>query len=245
MRKLIILILLIVSVPAIAQSKKQRKQYDQLITSADSAFNLKNYTFAKDKYKKASSVLTKEQYPKERLSECDKRINTQTAEYKKIIHLADSCFDKENWSAAKNYYLQAVNVKPHDQYANDQSKNCNFKIVAAAALEARYQETLKRADSCYKIKSWSCAKANYDAALKMKPEETYPAKKSEECANMMVPGTTQVRYNLLIEQADQQFDSGSYVAAKNKYEEALAIKPDSNYAKERIELCNKKIAEQK
>jgi tetratricopeptide (TPR) repeat protein len=245
MRNLIILTLLLASVPVIAQSKKQRKQYDQHITSADSAFNLKNYTFAKEKYKKASSVLSKEQYPKDRMTECDKRIISQTAEYKKFIHLADSCFEKENWTSAKTYYLQSVNVKPHDQYANDQSKNCNFKIVAAAALEARYQETIKKADSCYRIKSWSCAKANYDAALKMKPEQAYPAKKSEECANMMVPGTTQVRYNLLIEQADQQFDSGSYAAAKNKYEEALAIKPDSNYAKERIALCNQKIAEQK
>lgn len=245
MRNIIILLLLLASVPLNAQSKKQRNKYDQLIYSADSAFNNKNYTFAQDKYKKASSVLSKEQYPKDRITECDKRIVTQTAEYKKVIHLADSCFDKENWSAAKNYYLQAVNIKPHDQYANDQSKNCNFKIVAAAALEARYHETIEKADSCYKIKSWSCAKANYDAALKMKPEETYPANKSEECAKMMVPGTTMVRFNLLIEQADQQFDSGSYVAAKNKYEEALAIKPDSNYAKERIDLCNKKIAEQK
>lgn len=240
-----ILITLIFCVSVVnAQSKKQKREYAGLIVSADSAFKLKNYPFARDKYTKASAIKSKEQYPKDKIAECEKLIVTQNAEYKKIIVIADSCYEKKDWSEGKKYYLQALSIKPFDQYASDQSKNCNFAIVAAAALESRYHETIMKADSCFRIKSWSCAKANYEAAAKMKPEKEYPAKKIKECDSKMTVVVDQERYAISISEADRQFDAGNFVAAKRNYEEALNFNPGAVYAKQRIELCNQKIAEQ-
>lgn len=244
MRTLILLLLVFCASAVNAQSKKQKKEYALLIVSADSAFKLKNYPFARDKYVKAAAIKSKEQYPNDRIAECEKLIVTQNAEYRKIILIADSCYEKKNWGEAKKYYMQALSIKPFDQYASDQSKNCNFAIVAAAALESRYHETLSKADSCYRIKSWSCAKANYEAASKMKPDQDYPVRKIKECESKMTVVVDQERYAISISEADRQFDAGNFVAAKRNYEEALNFNPGATYAKQRIELCNQKITEQ-
>jgi tetratricopeptide (TPR) repeat protein len=244
MKNLLLVIFILSSALVNAQSKKQKQEYARLIVSADSAFNLKNYPFAKEKYVKASLIKPKEQYPASRISECDKLSFSQNAEYKRIIHIADSCYAKENWGEAKIQYMNALKVKPYDQYANDQTKNCNFAIVAAAALESRYKETLKSADSCFKIKSWSCAKAKYEAANKMKPQEQYPVQKIKECESKIIVGVDKERYSISVSEADRQYDAGNYIAAKRNYEEALSFNPGDRYAIQRIELCNQKTAEQ-
>jgi len=243
MRYLLLTLLVLCTSIANAQSKKKQKQYSLLIFSADSAFQLKNYPFARSKYVKASSTLSKEQYPKDRTLECDKLIISQNAEYKKIIPLADSCYVKENWIEAKKYYLQALGVKPFDQYASDQAKNCNFAIVAAEALESRYQETVKKADSCYRYGSWSCAKASYEAAVKMKPQESYPAQKIKECDTKMLKQVDQERYAIAITEGDQLYDAQNYKAAKLKYIDAVNINPNAVYPKERIAECDQRINE--
>ena len=242
MRFLPLLFLLLLPGLAAGQNKKQKKLYAAYIASADSAFKLKNYTFAKNKYQLASDIKPKETYPTSQIAECDKLFITQGVEYKRLILKADSCYEKKDWYNAKTYYLQANVVKPTEQYAADQAKNCNYQIVAKSAMEAIYKDQLRKADSCFAAKSWACAKANYEAAARTKPDQEYPKQKIAECEKKITPAVDKERYDITISDADRQFDAGNYSRAKELYQEALKFNPAAKYALDRIKLCDEKIA---
>ena len=241
MRFLPLLLLLVAPVLVSGQNKKAKKQYAAYITSADSAFDAKNYPFAKDKYKLASALKPKEAYPTERMGMCDKLIITQGVEYKLWVLKGDSAFALQDWVTAKTYYLRANSVKPYENYASDQAKNCNYQIVAKQAMEDLYKENLRRADSCYAARSWSCALANYQAAARIKPEQTFPAQRIEECNKKMATAVDKERYDITISDADKQYDAGNFVRAKQLYQEALTFNPGAKYATDRIAFCEQKI----
>lgn len=241
MRHITLILLAILPVLSLAQSKKDKKLYAAYIVTADSAFDAKNYLFAKDKYKAASAIKPKEQYPITRVAECDSKYITQTADYKKLIAPADSAYEKKDWITAKTYYLRANAVKPHDQYSSDQAKNCNYQIVAKQAMEERYKEAIRKGDSCFNAKSWACAKSNYEAASRTKPEQQYPKDQILKCDKSITPVVNKERYDITISDADRQFDAGNYTRAKELYNEALTFNPGAKYALDRIKLCDEKL----
>lgn len=241
MRFITLLLLLTLPVFASAQSKKDKKKYDALIVSGDSAFAAKNYPVAKEKYKQASVIKPKEEYPKTQITLCDQKYVAQTVEYKKLIATADSAFDKKDFAKAKTYYLKANAIKPHDQYSADQAVNCNYQVVAKKAMDERYKEFIRKGDSCFTASNWSCAKSNYQSASYARPEEMYPKQRIIECDKKTAGPLTKERYDLTIADADLQFDSGNYVRAKQLYNEALALDPTSKYAQDRIKSCDYKL----
>jgi hypothetical protein len=241
MRTLLLLLLSALPLFAVAQSKKDKKQYADYIVSGDSAFNAKNYSFAKQKYKSAAAIKPKESYPTVRMNLCDKMAIEQGVEYKKYILLGDSCYAKKDWENAKTYYLRASTAKPQEQYPTDQAKNCNYQIVSGHAINDLYEEQLRRGDSCYNARSWACAKANYEAASRTKPEEPYPKTRAADCAKKITPGVNKERYDITISDADVQFAGGNYLRAKQLYEEALTFNPGAKYAIDQIALCEQKI----
>lgn len=241
MRFLPLLFLLVLPFTLSAQNKKDKQRYAEYIVSADSAFDAKNYSFAKEKYKLASAIKPKEQYPLTRISECEKLFATQLAEYKKWIRQADSCFERQDYITAKTFYLRANSVKPSEQYATDQAKNCNYQIVAKKAMEERYAEAVRMGDSCFNSKSWACAKANYEAASRTKPEQQYPKDRIAECEKKITPAVNKERYDIVIADADKQYDAGNYARAKELYQEALVFNPGAKYALDRVKLCDEKI----
>jgi hypothetical protein len=168
-------------------------------------------------------------------------IITQGVEYKKWIIKADSAFAKQDWVTAKTYYLKANETKPSEQYPADQAKNCNYQIVAKQAMEDLYKEQIRKADSCFSAKSWSCAKANYEAASRTKPEMPYPKARAAECDKKITSAVDKERYDITISDADRQYDAGNYARAKQLYEEALQFNPGAKYATDRVKLCEEKI----
>ena len=225
-----------------AQSAKKKKAlYQSHLQAADSAFDGKDYVRAKSEYQQAAEMKPKETYPQERITECDKRAAVQNVEYKKLVHRGDSCFEQKNWDAAKTFYLQASSVKPAESYARDQAKTCNYNMVARNAMAQNYARAVKTADSCFAIKSWSCAKAQYETALSIRPNEAYPKAQLAICDQKMSNAVNAEQYAMMIEDADRRFDAGDYRGAKVKYQDALAAKPDDAYATKRIALCDEKL----
>lgn len=242
MRFLLPLLFLLFSVSLSAQGKKQKKQlYQSYVQQADSAFGQKDYAKAKEQYTLALSMKTDDEYSKGKISECEQRATVQTAEYRRLVKQADSCFDKKNWDAAKVLYLQAVAVKPSEPYARDQSKTCNYNILARNAIAQKYTQAIRLGDSCFAIKSWSCAKTNYQSALNIRPAETYPVAQIKICDSKISSAAKQEQYAISIADADAKFDAGNFSYAKSLYEQALSVKPDSQYAQERIKLCEEKM----
>jgi hypothetical protein len=217
------------------------KTYADLIKKADAAFDLKNWSGAKGFYTQASAVKTEEQYPKDRIKLCDDNLATAGVDkqYNDLIKSADAKFTLKDWNGAKTIYVQASGVKPAEQYPKDRIKACDDAL--ANAKDKAYNDVIAAADAKFKANDWSGAKAKYNEALGMRSSELYPKEQITVCdANMAAAGLDK-QYASIIAAADGLFNGKNWEGAKAKYEEALGVKSNEQYPKDRIKECEEKI----
>ena len=233
--------------------------YQKAITAADGFYNEKKYEEALAKYEEALSYKPAEPYPAERIIELDALIQAQkSAElaeqqenevYYNLIAEADDLRDQDNLEGAVSKYQEAL-TKKVEQYPKDQIEALT-QMIADRKLEAenqeKYDKAIKEGDSFMKQNSLRAAKDKYTLASKLKPSEQYPIDKLKEIEDKIASQADQEenkkKYTEAVAAADALFDSEDYIEAKVKYGEAVALEDAATYPKERIILCDEKIAE--
>jgi len=123
------------------------------------------------------------------------------------------------------------------------------KEAAEKVKEAKYQGLIASADNLLGSKDYAGAKVKYTAALGVKSTEQYPKDKLKEIevllakiarekaeaeAAKMAAGERNAKYDETIVLANTAFDSGNYEVAKSKLNEALGIKPNEQYPKDKL-----------
>ncbi|MFI5149403.1 MAG: hypothetical protein ACHQRM_06680 [Bacteroidia bacterium] len=223
-------------------------KYTAAIKAGDDAFNAKDYPKAKTSYTEASSLKSAEQYPKDRIRECDKLIadnlkNGQAeTEYKVAIAAGDKAFDAKSWDAAKISFQKASGLKPAEQYPKDKLKLIEDQLKGADAIKvknAKYTAALVKADAAFKLKKWDDAKAGYTEAQSLKPDEEYPPGRLKEIdeailrdkQNQDVNG----RYFNAMSKGNEALGGKEYAKAKAAFEEALLIKTGDVPAKTKLD----------
>lgn len=97
--------------------------YAALIKNGDAAFREKNYMTAKDAFTAALKQKPTEKYPKDKLAEIEKLMDSQTGSvgdrYKIIITRADKAFDGKEYKEAKNAYGEASRLQPKEKYPKE------------------------------------------------------------------------------------------------------------------------------
>jgi methylmalonyl-CoA mutase cobalamin-binding subunit len=225
---------------AIAAAGKD-KQYNDLIKSADTKFTAKDYAGAKLIYTQASGVKPEEQYPKDRIKACDDAIGLAgiDKQYNDLIKSADAKFALKDYAGAKPVYEQASGVKPAEQYPKDRMKACDDAI--AGAKDKAYNDVIAAADAKFKASDWAGAKAKYNEAIAMRATEQYPKDQVKICDENIAAMGVDKQYASIITAADALFTAKNWEGAKAKYTEALGVKPNESYPKERIKACDDNI----
>jgi tetratricopeptide (TPR) repeat protein len=123
-----------------------------------------------------------------------------------------------------------------------------FFIVFALSVHAQvnadeYRKTIEMADSYFSKGDYINAKASYQIAVRLAPEEQYPKDRLQQSLDMI---KTQMYQNSLytqkIELADDLLEKNDLQAALKTYQEALAILPGDRYATGKIQEINNNIA---
>lgn len=210
-----------------AEEKAKNQQYNDLIATADAALKAKNYESAKTSYTDAANIKTEEKYPKDKIKEID-------------AILADLAKKKSEEEAA---------------------------ALAEKQKNEKYQAFIDLADKGMENKNYDIAKTNYNQALTVKPNEVYPKdklveienilaelakKKAAEESAMMAQKEKDEKYKQLIAAADKSFASKNYDDAKSNYNQAIGVKSEEKYPKDKIaeieqilaDLAAKKAAEE-
>jgi hypothetical protein len=221
------------------------KKYTDAIADADAKFAAKDWSAAKQKYQEASTLKPGEQYPKDQIKLCDAEIAKIGADkqYESLVKQADTKFAAKDWAGAKALYGQASSVKPSEQYPKDKIKECDDQL-AVAAKEKQYTDLIKQADAKFAAKDWSGAKAIYQQASDVKPEEQYPKDRMKACDEGIAKAGVDQQYNDLVKQADTKFAAKDYQGAKEIYQQASGVKPTEQYPKDKIKACDDAIAKQ-
>jgi tetratricopeptide (TPR) repeat protein len=231
----------------LAVKAELQKQYEQSVVNADNLFNAKDYQNAKTAYKQASALMPAEQYPKDKITETDQILADILAKeelqkrYDQAITSADKLFDAKDFVNARAAYLQASGLKPEELYPKGkitETENILADMAAKAELQKQYDLAIANADKLFISKDYQNAKAAYDQASGLKPDEKYPKDKVAELDALLADITAkeeiQKEYDQAIANADQLFSAKDYENAKSVYQKAASLKPDEKYAKDKV-----------
>ena len=211
------------------------QQFDIVLGEAEKLFNSAKYEEAVVKYNEALDINPDSQLPKNRLSEISdiKAQNLKLEEnYQDAISVGDAAFDNSQWEKAKAEYKKAQTYKPNDSYASQKLSEANKQISLVKDEEKRYNELIKNGDEAIKNLKWTDALVLYEEAVELRPGYKH-----------IVDQLTFIRqelsklsrnYDNLIRKGDGFLERKSYSDALAKYQEALALKPDEFYPKEKI-----------
>jgi tetratricopeptide (TPR) repeat protein len=115
----------------------------------------------------------------------------------------------------------------------------NF-VFAQADIEQKYKEAVSSADKYFSSGDYINAKASYQYASKIKPDESYPKQKLKETMDKLHEKMAVMsEYNKELTEADRLFRLKEYEEAKVKYEAASKILPDEKYPKEKVDAIEK------
>jgi tetratricopeptide (TPR) repeat protein len=240
-----------------AQQEKQNKAYSEAIDRGDAMFRMEEYSQAKSAYNEALSIKPNETYPQERIDKINDILAEQEAEaraYENAIARGDELFNSEDYRQSKSAYNKALEIKPNESYPKDQINKID-NILARQLVQKRereaknkkYQNAINTADQLFNARQYEDARIAYNQALKVKPEEEYPANKIDEIDRILAEKRREKEeaYNRAITKADNLMDSENYEKARSSYRDALDIKPDENYPENQINKIERILAEMK
>ncbi|MCX6251108.1 MAG: hypothetical protein NTX61_10195 [Bacteroidetes bacterium] len=237
----------------IARLKALDDQYADFITKADKLLAEKSYEPAKNQYQAALNIKSAEKYPKDKIAEIDVTLADMAKQkalddqYQSVLKDADKLLADKIYDQAKTKYSAASALKSLEQYPKDKIAEID-KILAEIAkqktIDDQYKVALGKADRLFTDKSYEQAKQEYLNAGNSKPAEQYPKDKVAEIDNLLAEyKAKEEAYKAAITKADQFLQGKSYDNAKNEYQNALTIKPDEQYPKNKIEDINKTLSD--
>lgn len=175
--------------------------FDALIDEADALFRSEDYALSIDKYKEAQKLISEDKYAREQIKEAQIRLDALLADaaareemqrrYDEFMTLGANNFKAEDYTIALRNYQDAQAIfrdKREPQVEIDKIQDILSKLDADAAANAdadaarleqeridkEYNALLASADQKFDAESLESARADYEAALVVKPGEKYP-----------------------------------------------------------------------
>ena len=232
----------------LAENQKNQ-QFDALLQEGDLLLEEQSYTSAKSKYLEAKALFNDRSIVDQKLLHLntlyDQYLSKQKEDsvYNALISEADGLFTGKNWANAEKKYHDALEIKPLEAYPKNQLEliATNLKDEAQQSIKSQYDELIKKGDDNLNQKSYKEALDYFDQANEILPNESYPLDKIREIKRILSDEEEKENnYNLLINQADNQFESENWEKALVTYESAKAIY-DRDYPNNQITKINTKL----
>lgn len=247
-------------------AEENQKAYDRAMQMGESAMKSEDYTLARTKFEEAKSLMPSEQTPKDRLRELDELEKDANAQkrFDEFITAGDSDMGSEDFQSALDNYKSARDIFPADKDVKKKIDEAQAKLDellasenAEAAKEAQYKSFIDKAGDAFDSEKYERAIDYYNQALEVKPGEKYPEERIKEAEQRLKDLEKQQadataaaesnkedeEFNALVDQADDLFTNEKLDESRLKYSEALTIKPDEKYPRQRIQRIDDILAE--
>ncbi|MFV0593008.1 MAG: hypothetical protein ACK5M7_16655, partial [Draconibacterium sp.] len=248
---------------AAIQAEKD-KNYADAIAKADQQFNEKDYDNSRIGYRAALDIKPEETYPQQRIDEIGNllaQLSAAQKAYEDAVAKGDREFRNEGWETAIAAYNEAKQAKSGETYPDEQlakidsivstrerlaKEAAEAEAARLAAIQAEkdksYADAITKADKLFTDKDYDNSRAEYRAALDIKPEETYPQQRIDEIGRILkeladakaAQDALDKQYVSLIQQADRLFNANSFSPAKENYQKASDLKPEEVYPKDKM-----------
>ncbi|MDD4755960.1 MAG: hypothetical protein PHG29_07755, partial [Prolixibacteraceae bacterium] len=241
------------------------RNFKDLTGRADIAFTEQRYPESKSLYEQALEIRSDDKYVQGRIAEINgilSKIEQLEGQYRGLVARADRLFGEEKYDESKTVFIEAGKLKPSETYppemvikidsiieaqnrllaeqkAAEEAARIAAEQARLAALQAekdsQYNSAVGKGDSLFTAQVYEQSKAEYQSALMIKPEESYPKEKISEIDNLLVQlADAQRSYDQAIAAGDREFRREAFPEAKGFYTIALEAKPDESYPTEMI-----------
>ncbi|MCL3782210.1 hypothetical protein EMN47_17620 [Prolixibacteraceae bacterium JC049] len=231
----------------LAEMRERKKDFTNVLDQANKLYERGEYQEALLKYQEASKLFPNEAYPKDRIAELeDLMAAMQLADSKKqeiekqfneLVAKGDQQFNDKLFPSAKTTYLEALNIKPDNSELKNKIAETDRQILLQQEQLA-YDEAIKSGDGAFNTQKYTEAKTFYQKALALRATEQYPQTKIDEIDQLLEQNALNQAYTETIAKADEAFNTKSYQDAISFYEQAIQIKADEAYPKNKIEEIN-------
>ncbi|KAF0237419.1 MAG: hypothetical protein FD181_1985 [Prolixibacteraceae bacterium] len=162
----------------VASDAELKSIYDQYIRQADESFGSKMYVVSRGWYYKAWDVKPDENYPKQRIDEINRLLNSlltsqRDRDYQRFVDLADSTFRDNQYAVARGWYNRALGMKANEQYPKDQIKEIEIKIAERMAGQSGqlFEADMQKAAAAFEANNYNVARFWYKMALELRPDD--------------------------------------------------------------------------
>lgn len=247
---------------ALRQQKDIDDRFVGFVEDGDNAFNLTNYMDAIGFYEKALELKPADPGVEAKIAKSRKAMNDLLAskqideQYAEVIRMADRDFKNLKYGPAKESYLQASTLKPKEDYpknklieieailakiaADEEAQRLkDLESQAEADKQLRFQELENEGDNAITVADYSVGIGKYSEALLIFSDNQRVIDKKANAEKLLAEANSKQdlddQYNKLISDADMQFNSQDYSMARTIYQQAIDVKPEQQYPKNRID----------
>ncbi len=239
----------------ISNTDEKEQQYTENIQKADNFFGQKDYSSARFFYFRARDIKPDEQYPKQRIDEIARMIDSSITldvanAYDQAIQQADIAFNQKQYPVARFHYHKAQDLKPEEQYPEQRIEEIKDLILQMLSEREQqlYNEAIAQADKAYFDKDYSVARFYYQQAKRINPLEEYPQLKLQDLEKLIAQTERDHQYQLYqnsIKQADEALEQGNLSVARFYYQQASNLHKEEAYPKEQLEKIKELISQKK
>jgi len=226
--------------------KEFEANYANTIAGADKLFDEKEYNQAKEQYELALTVKPDDPYPAQKIAEIDNQLELLAeqakldATYEQVIAEADNLYLNGHYDLAIKKYAEAQTIKATESYPKDQIEAINLAIRDAEKqreIDENYGKLILVAARLFNEGNLQESKKSYENALELKPYELLPQQKIDMIDSTVLAmeraAEIEVIYKGHLQIGDSLLALNEYDAAILSYEEAIAVKPDGEEAREK------------
>lgn len=228
-------------------------------------YELDDFTFDKEYSDKIKDRIAQaEKNVKQALAGQDAESIKKEQMFAKFMDAGKESFEQRKWNDAIAQWQQALQIKPADRDASSHIELAKKEAELEKARqsieqqnERTYKLLLATADSLFTAKNYIDAKNSYAEAARINNKDSYPADRIREINALLAEQSRLLaekqkqqaaqdsNYGKLLLQGDHLFNDKEYQKALAVYQEALTLKPQETYPKDRIAKTQEAIEEQK
>ena len=105
--------------------------------------------------------------------------------FDRFINLADNYVKENKFDKALEEYTNALKIAPNAVYPKEQSEKIRAYFAKQNAIQEAFKDAVAAGDEFLKAKKYDKAKANYEKAAEIKPDDAYVMKKLEEVNKLL------------------------------------------------------------
>lgn len=164
--------------------------------------------------------------------------------YDKLISQADNQYNNEDYKTSRESYISASAIFPEEEYPIERINHLNELLAKKDAKDKKIRDIIEEAESLLAENKFDEAQAKFLEAMQLDPGNT----NLQARINNVKQKQTQYKqlsgdYSALITKADEAYNSSLHRTSLDLYKQALALKPNEEYPKKRIDELNGIIAE--